>query len=122
MGSWKAWLAEEGDVSAGDPRAEELARLIENGVPMQPCARAVTEALSAARMARVRWTGSVSALKAELQLLNAGAGAGASSEAAKGVSTNDATLDSTREMGRLQGQVTALQTQAKDAIEREKLL
>merc|ERR1719310_622124 len=80
----------------------------------------MTEALSAARMARVRWTGSISALKAEIQMLNAGADA--APQAAKGVSADDATVESTREIGRLQGQVNALQTQAKDAIEREKIL
>merc|ERR1711971_244895 len=96
--SWKAWLAEEGDVSAGDPRAEELARLIENGVPMQPCAREVSEALSAARMARVRWTGSMHALKAELQLANAGAHS--ASEASKMLVADDKTLVGSREIGR----------------------
>eukprot|EP00929_Paragymnodinium_shiwhaense_P007074 TRINITY_DN111033_c0_g1_i1.p1 TRINITY_DN111033_c0_g1~~TRINITY_DN111033_c0_g1_i1.p1 ORF type:complete len:860 (+),score=203.28 TRINITY_DN111033_c0_g1_i1:132-2711(+) len=118
--AWKAWLSEDGEVSAGDPRAEELARLIEGGVPMQPCARAVSEALSASRMARMRWAGSVSSLQAELKLMSTDAASKV--EAAEKFQTDDATLQSTREMGRLQGQVSALQTQAKEAIDREKIL
>lgn len=63
---WSAWLREETG-SASDPRSEALARLIAQGMPAKPCARAVQEALHASRMARIRWDGTMQAFQNQAQ-------------------------------------------------------
>jgi len=118
---WEAWLMQEGEAASADPRSEALPRLFDRGLPARPVARAAREALHLSRMARIRWDSSVDALKAELRLTSAElASRAAAAQAAKRL--DDATLETTREAGRLQGQVDALQTQAREAIQREKTL
>jgi len=117
---WAAWLVEE-KVSAADPRSEALSQLLERGVPLKPAARFVREALNSSRMARIRWDGEIHAKKAEIQLLSENLEAKKSAEAA-GANDQDAALESTRELGRLQGQVNTMQEQAREAIQREKMM
>jgi len=118
---WEAWLTQEGEAVASDPRSEALLQLLDKGLPARPVARAAREALHRARMARIRWDSSLDALKAELRLTSAElASRTAAAQAAKRL--DDATLETTREAGRLQGQVDALQAQAREAIQREKTL
>jgi len=116
---WEAWLTQEGDASAGDARSESLALLMDRGMPSRPAARAVHEALHAARMARIRWDGSLDAVKAELKLVSEELASKAAAAQAAG-RLDDMQLEQQREVGRLRGQVDALQDQAREAIRREK--
>jgi len=118
---WRAWLTQEGDAGTHDPRSEALAQLLDRGLPARPAARAAREAIHLSRMARIRWDSALDALKAELRLTSTELAAKAeSAQAFKRL--DDATLQQTRETGRMQGQVDALQSQAREAIQREKAL
>jgi len=118
---WVGWLAQEEEASASDPRSEALALLVDKGMPSQPTSRAVRDALNASRMARIRWDGSLAAMKAELKLVSDDlAVKTAAAEAANKL--DDTQLEQEREVGRLKGQVEALQNQAREAIKREKAL
>jgi len=121
VAAWEAWISKESEVSASDPGAEVLSSLLERGVPGRAAARAVREALNAARMARIRWDGTADALKAELKLANDELAS--RREAAQAASKlDDAALEQTREVGRLTGQIEALNTKALEAIQRERVL
>jgi len=95
-----------------------LAELVHE-MPAKPVARAVREALNASRLARMRWDGSMHSLKAEIQLLQDNA---ASRRVAEEASAANESIEKSREIGRLQGQVDALQKQSKDAVQRERML
>ncbi|CAE8601618.1 unnamed protein product, partial [Polarella glacialis] len=119
---WEAWLGEqEGSALPSDARSEALSLLIDDGLPWKPTALAAQEALGTARLARLRWDGSLAALKAELRL--------ATQELASQATVADAAtrlegeqLQQGREVGRLRGQIEALQNQAREAIHREQIL
>jgi len=111
LAAWEAWLAAAGEEASGtDPRADMLARTLEEGLPSQPVARVISEALNAAKSAKVKWEGRLSSLRSELEL-KAGA--------MQATKVDDAQLDQTREMGRLQGQVSSLEEQVRQAQSRE---
>mmetsp|Transcript_56301 Transcript_56301/g.163283 ORF Transcript_56301/g.163283 Transcript_56301/m.163283 type:complete len:908 (+) Transcript_56301:107-2830(+) len=116
---WETWLR-GGEAPATDPRSEALALLLDSGLPSRPVAHAAREALHAARMARLHWESSQDALRAELRLLTAELRS--KTEAAAALRRDDGALTQTREVGRLQGQVEALQSQAREALAREKAL
>jgi len=120
---WEAWLGQaDGKVLASDVRSQALLDLLDDSSwPSQPLARASREALASARLSRVRLDGALDAAKAELKLatdeLASQAAAAASATRLEGEQ-----LQQNLEVSRLQGQVEALQTQAKEAIERERSL
>merc|ERR1719382_450355 len=95
--------------------------LIDKGMPYKPIARISREALNAARMARIHWDGSQTAMQAELQLLSQDAAARTAVQSSD-ERVDDEQLEQTREAGVLKGQVEQLQNQAREAIEREKTL
>mmetsp|Transcript_26207 Transcript_26207/g.61157 ORF Transcript_26207/g.61157 Transcript_26207/m.61157 type:complete len:809 (+) Transcript_26207:110-2536(+) len=118
LAAWEAWLAAaDGEASANDPRAEMLANLLERGLPAQPTARVAHDALNAAKNARLKWDGRLSAVKAELELKASQLSSAPPPQASAGV--DDGHLEQTRELGRLQGQVSALESQVKQAQDRE---
>mmetsp|Transcript_3676 Transcript_3676/g.9339 ORF Transcript_3676/g.9339 Transcript_3676/m.9339 type:complete len:787 (-) Transcript_3676:103-2463(-) len=109
LAAWEAWLAQsDGEVSGSDPRADMLARTLEEGLPSQPVARVISEALNAAKSAKVKWEGRLSSIRAELE-----------QKGSQATKVNDAQLDQTREMGQLQGQVSSLEEQVQQAQKRE---
>jgi len=118
---WEAWLGQEGEVSAADPRSEALALLVDKGLPARPMARAAREALNFARLARIRWDGSFIAVKAELQLATEEL-ASKSAAADAAARAGDTEIAHTRELARLNGEVDAMREQAKQAIQREQEL
>lgn len=122
---WECWINQEGDASASDERSEALMEVVDSGVPMKAAVRAVRAALNATRMARIRWDGSMGAVRGELQLLSEelAAKAQAAEKAEKAISKRDAqaqerikNLDKSRE------QVKTLQEQVREAIQKEKAL
>lgn len=118
---WEAWLMQDGEAAASDPRSEALALALGQGLPARPTSRAAREALHLARMARLKWDGTVDALKAELRL--ASGELAARTAVAQDVGRfNDVALEHTRELGQLQGQVDVLQNQAREAIQAERSL
>lgn len=119
--AWEAWLTQEGEVGTSDARSEALMHALDQGLPGRPAVRAAREALHLARMARVRFDSSQDALKAELRLVKAEL-ASKSTAVQASQRLDDHTLQQTREVGRLQGQVDALQEQAREAIQRERAL
>lgn len=118
---WEAWLSQETDAVAADPRSEALMLLLDKGTAYRPTVRVVRDVLSLARMSRIRFDSSQNALKAELRLVSEDL---TSKNVAADVGTrvDDSQLEQTREVGRLKGQVDQLQNQAREAIQREKEL
>mmetsp|Transcript_52521 Transcript_52521/g.94204 ORF Transcript_52521/g.94204 Transcript_52521/m.94204 type:complete len:819 (+) Transcript_52521:72-2528(+) len=121
---WEAWLGQtDGKALASDVRSQALLDRLEDGSswPSKPLAHATREALASARINRLRLDGTMDALKAELKLatdeLASQAAAAQSARRREGEQ-----LQQNLEVSRLQGQVEALQHQAREAIERERSL
>jgi len=106
---WEAWLASE-DAGPGDPRSESLGRLVEQGVPALPLARAVQNALGAARMSRLKWDGRVSSTKAQLKMLTEEL----ESKTQQATALDETTVD----LARAKGQVASL-TRALESVRSE---
>merc|ERR1712190_210728 len=118
---WEAWLSQDAEALPSDPRSEALLLLLDKGTPYGPTVRAVRDALSLCRMSRIRFDGIQNALKAELRIMTEDATAN-SGAAEANIRVDDSQLEQTREVGRLKGQVDQLQSQAREAIQREKEL
>jgi len=117
--AWEAWLLQEEEAVAGDPRSEALSLLVDQGMPSRPTARALREALGTCRMARVRWDGEKHAQEVQMKLLRSEVDA--QSEAALNASrVEDDAVENTREMAKLKAQVTELTRQMNENMQREK--
>ena len=115
---WSAWLCQDRAADPTDPKSEALINTLDADLPAKPILRAVREALSTSRMARLKWDGNSDALKAKLKL----ATDELESKAALAAETSGDQMEKSREMGHLHGQVELLQQQANEAIERERQL
>lgn len=115
---WSAWLSQDRAADPTDPKSEALINAVDADLPAKPILRAVREALSTSRMARLKWDGNSDALKAKLKL----ATDELDSKAALAAEASGEQLEKSREMGHLHGQVELLQQQANEAIERERQL
>ena len=128
---WAAWLSQD-EASAADPQPESLLKAFGSELPAQPVARAAWDAVSSARMARLKADGMLEASKAQLKLvteeleskamLAAAASKQAMLAAEKSKLAEGEQLEKNRAMGQLQSQVEALQQQVRDFIERERTL
>lgn len=118
---WSAWLCQDRAADPSDPRSQALMNALDSDLPSKPILRAVREALSTSRMARLKWDGNSDALKAKLKLATDELESKAAMAAAA-TKLDGEQLEKSREMGHLHVQVELLQQQAKDAIERERQL
>ena len=128
---WTTWLSQD-EASAADPQPESLLKAFGSDLPAQPLARAAWDAVSSARMARLKADGMLEASKAQLKLvteeleskamLAAAASKQAMLAAEKSKLAEGEQLEKNRAMGQLQSQVEALQQQVRDFIERERTL
>jgi len=118
---WEGWISQGTPALPTDIRSEGLLELLNGGLPSKALAKAAREALSAARLARLRCDGSLEAAKAQLKLANDEL-ASKAAVAAAATRLEGEQLQQNREVAQLQGQVEALQTQAREAIERERAL
>ncbi|CAE7215552.1 GBP5 [Symbiodinium natans] len=119
---WSAWLSQEEEAAPGDPKSEALLHALGLDLPAQPVASAAWEALSSARMARLKWDGTREAAKAQLKLVTEELERKAVLAAAASKQAEGEQLEKSREVGQLHGQVEALQQQAREFIERERAL
>lgn len=114
---WETWLSTEQEVST-DPRSEVLQRLIDKGMPSIPLGKISSEALSAARLARMKWDTRLTTVQAQMSLLNAEVNSHTHAVAAAS-HMDDERLEQTREMGQLQGKVRALTSQLTEAMDKD---
>jgi len=121
LADWVAWLTQESQAASTDPRSEALCLLLDQGLPARAMERVAREALHQARLARLRWDSAADAHSAELKLVQAELASKVATVEAAG-RLDDAALEQTREVGRLQGQVEALLTQIRQGIQRERSL